>query len=292
MAASDLAITVQPTLSSAEIDDVSALVREAKWNQVAADWRIFLELGTVYAAHTSAGRIVATTATLPFGGRFAWISMVLVAPEHRRRGLATRLVRRAMDDLAAAGLVPALDATPDGREVYRGLGFTDSWSFHRLLSRERPRAMASAPVRHGLTVRPIADTDWPVLVARDTAAFGADRSGVLARLRGRLPAAELVAEHDGRFAGFLLGRDGRVAAHLGPLIAQDDATARALLAGALDRLHGPVFIDLADAKAELRAWLDERGFAAQRPFTRMLYCRSDRYDDPTHTFAVVGAEFG
>ena len=54
-------------------------MREARWNQLAADWRIFLELGRVYAAHSADGRIVATTATLPYGGRFAWISMVLVA---------------------------------------------------------------------------------------------------------------------------------------------------------------------------------------------------------------------
>ena len=58
--------------------------------------------------------------------------MVLVAGDYRRRGLATRLMRRAMDDLAAAGLVPVLDATPDGRAVYRALGFQDSWGFHRL----------------------------------------------------------------------------------------------------------------------------------------------------------------
>ena len=32
-----------------------------------------------------------------------WISMVLVAGEYRRRGLATRLMRRAMDDLARDG---------------------------------------------------------------------------------------------------------------------------------------------------------------------------------------------
>ena len=52
---------------------------------------------------TRSGRIVATAATLPHGGRFAWISMVLVAGDYRRRGLATRLMRRAMDDLASRG---------------------------------------------------------------------------------------------------------------------------------------------------------------------------------------------
>ena len=115
---------------------------------------------------------------------------------------------------------------------------------------------------------------------------------MLTRLRGRLPAAELIAERDGRLVGFLLGRDGRVAAQVGPLIAEDDAVARALLAHAVDAIEGPVFIDLADAKSKVTRFLEGRGFSAQRPFTRMLYSRSQRYDDAARTFAVVGPEFG
>jgi ribosomal protein S18 acetylase RimI-like enzyme len=292
MATSDLRLDAKPALSSSELEDAGALVREANWNQLATDWRVFLDLGRVYAAHTDAGRIVATTATLPFGGRFAWISMVLVAGDYRRRGLATRLMRRAMDDLAAAGLVAVLDATPDGRAVYRALGFQDSWGFHRLVLRERKSATGTPPAPAGVTIRPIADADWPALCAYDATAFGADRGAVLARLRGRLPAAELVAERNGRIAGLLLGRDGRVAVQAGPLIAEDDAVACALLGRALDALAAPVFVDLADAKAEVRRWLEARGFSAVRPLTRMLYGRSQRYDDAARTFAVVGPEFG
>ena len=292
MATSDLRLDAKPALSSSELEDAGALVREANWNQLATDWRVFLDLGRVYAAHTDAGRIVATTTTLPFGGRFAWISMVLVAGDYRRRGLATRLMRRAMDDLAAAGLVAVLDATPDGRAVYRALGFQDSWGFHRLVLRERKSATGTPPAPAGVTIRPIADADWPALCAYDAAAFGADRGAVLARLRGRLPAAELVAERNGRIAGLLLGRDGRVAVQAGPLIAEDDAVACALLGRALDALAAPVFVDLADAKAEVRRWLEARGFSAVRPLTRMLYGRSQRYDDAARTFAVVGPEFG
>ena len=56
-------------------------------------------------------------------------------PEYRRRGLATQLMRRAMDELASAGLVPVLDATPDVRAVYRLLFFEYSFVFHRLIRR-------------------------------------------------------------------------------------------------------------------------------------------------------------
>jgi GNAT superfamily N-acetyltransferase len=306
MASSELVLAAKPSMSPSELADANALVREAHWNQLAADWRIFIAQGRVYTVQTAQGRIVATAATLPYGGRFAWISMVLVAGEYRRRGLATQLMRRAVDDLTAAGLVPILDATPDGREVYRRLGFADSWGFQRLVRREPQAALASTvsgqrgnPMVHAtfappgsVTIRPITDADWPELVAYDAAAFGAERGAVLAGLRGRLPAAELLAERGGRIAGFALGRDGRLAAHIGPLTADNDDVARALAARALDGLDGPVLVDLADVKSGLRSYLDISGFTAARPFTRMLYGAAMRFDEAERTYAVVGPEFG
>jgi GNAT superfamily N-acetyltransferase len=292
MAISELTLAAKSSFSPSELDDAGALVREANWNQIAADWRIFLEQGRVYAAQSASGRIVATTATLPYVGRFAWISMVLVAGDWRRRGLATLLMRRAVDDLVGGDLVPVLDATPDGRAVYRNLGFQDSWGFHRLIRRESGNVSEGMSGPTGVTIRAITEADWQKLITYDAAVFGAERSGVLAGLRGRLPAAELVAERDGHIVGFMLGRDGRVAAQLGPLIADDDTVACALAARALAALPGALFIDFADAKTVVRDFFAARGFSAVRPLTRMLYGRSERFDDAERTFAVVGPEFG
>ena len=242
----------------------------------------------------SAGRVIATAAILPFDG-FGWISMVLVAGEFRRRGLATRLMRRCIDDLVAGGRVPVLDATPDGRQVYGALGFEDTWTLPSnspCAAGRRRRCRRPAPFPPTRLVAPIDDRIWPQLRAYDAAAFGADRGELLARLRGRLPAAELVALRGDRIAGFLLGRDGRTCAQLGPLVADDDAVALALLERALAGVPAPLYIDVADAHAKVRTWLEARGFTTQRPFTRMVYRRRTGFDDPARTYAVVGPEFG
>jgi GNAT superfamily N-acetyltransferase len=282
---------LQPApLRPSEIADAQALVAEAGWNQTAADWQAFLDYGKVQAIRAQ-GRVVATAATLPYGA-FGWISMVLVTAAFRRQGLAARLMRGAIDDLVDAGLVPVLDATPAGREVYRKLGFADTWGFARLARPGSARPAAMDPPADGISVGPITDADWSGLCAYDTAAFGADRSRLLARLRGRLPPVDLVARRGGRLVGFLLGRDGRIASQLGPLIADDAVAARALLTRALATIGGPIFIDLADSKTETRAWLEARGFAAARPLTRMVRQRRAAFDDGTRTFAVVGPEFG
>jgi GNAT superfamily N-acetyltransferase len=274
-------------LALADLADAEALVVEAGWNQVAADWRIFLDFGTAYAVRDS-GRVIATAATLPYG-RCAWISMVLVSNAHRRHGLATRLLHRCISDIRASGLVPVLDATPAGAKVYAPLGFEAAWGFTRLAAQ---RHSIEAPQTDEIAIRPIADADWAALCAYDAAIFGAHRSDILARMRGRLPAANLFARRGGRIAGMLLGRDGRTAAHLGPLIAEDDDVAQALLAQALRAIDGPVYIDVADPKSAVRRFLETSGFAAQRPFTRMLLGRRESFDDLSRTYAVIGPEFG
>jgi GNAT superfamily N-acetyltransferase len=273
-------------LAAADLPDAEALVAAAGWNQVAADWRMFLDFGTVYAVRAAA-RVVATAAWLPYG-RCAWISMVLVAPEQRRRSVATRLLHRCIDDVRSAGLVPVLDATPAGAKVYAPLGFRAAWGFARFASERR----VIAPSPTSATVESITDAAWPALCAYDAAVFGNDRSQVLARMRGRLPAANLMARCGERIVGMLLGRDGRTASHLGPLIAEDDDVAKALLARALSRIGGTVYIDIADAKPGVRAWLEAAGFSLQRPFTRMLLGRDESFDDVARTYAVIGPEFG
>jgi GNAT superfamily N-acetyltransferase len=272
-------------LAADELPEAQALVAEAGWNQVAADWRIFLECGTVYAIRAE-GRVIATAATLPYG-HYAWISMVLVAGQHRRRGLATRLLNHCIAEVTGSGRVPVLDATPAGRTVYAPLGFREACGFTRLIAQP-----ATSPDAGAIEVQSITDAVWPALCAADAAAFGADRSGVLARLRGRLPAANLFAQRAGGITGMLLGRDGRTAAQLGPLTAEDDLTAQALLAHGLRRIDGPVYIDLADAKPEVRRFLETSGFSPQRPFTRMLLGRDGSFANVARTFAVIGPEFG
>jgi GNAT superfamily N-acetyltransferase len=292
MAHSDPTLAQESLLRESELDQAEALVREAGWNQVAADWRIFIDLGSVYAVRDGAGRVVATAATLPYGGRFAWISMVLVTAAHRRQGLARRLLDRCVRDITATGMVPVLDATPAGRTVYTGLGFQDTWELQRLACREHRPAPQRAEVPAGTTIQPITDALWPRLCAYDAEIFGADRSALLGRLRSRASGAAIAAHRGDRIVGFLLARDGRSAMQLGPLVAEDDATAIAIIDRGLATMDGPIYVDVANSKRALLSWLSERGFEVQRPFTRMVFGRDSGFDDPSRIFAVAGPELG
>jgi len=242
-----------------------ALSKSAHWNQNEADWRLMLEIGHGWGVSLDDGMLAASTLVLPYG-RFAWVSMVLVLPEYRRKGYATQLLRVALADLKNRGLTPILDATPAGREVYVQEGFSDTWGFRRLQLHE-----TIAALERSNAVRPLRVTDWPELLALDARAFGASRERLLRSLAARLPQTALVAEENGILAGFLLGRDGREARQLGPLVARSSAAARALLAEALVKLPPPLYLDVVDREPGITAWLESLGLQFQRPFTRMVH---------------------
>ena len=291
------ALTEHP-LSRDHIAAGMALSNAAGWNQIEADWRLFFDLGYGMGISDRAG-LCATTMIIPFGPRFAWISVVLVDGRMRRRGLATRLTEWATQELAARAIVPFLDATPAGREVYLRLGFNDCWWLQRLIA-QQPRHDAAAgrpadPIANSAsdrTIRPITDALWSHIVAYDASVFGAARGALLAALRQRVPDAAFCAEEAGRITGFVLARDGRLATQIGPLCADRDDTAIALLAHALPRVSYPVCIDLPERHAVIREWLMASGFTVGRPFSRMALGRAGTFDAPSRLIASAGPEFG
>jgi ribosomal protein S18 acetylase RimI-like enzyme len=252
-----------------------ALSKAARWNQNEADWRLMLGIGHGWGITLPDGRLAASTLVLPYGG-FAWISMVLVLPEARRKGHATRLLRIAVADLLERGLTPVLDATPAGREVYRQEGFRDTWTFKRFFLKS-PLAFE----RDG-AVRALEEKDWDRVLRLDRKAFGASRESLLRNLHARLPEAALICED-----GFILGREGRESRQLGPLVAENPQAAQMLLHAALARVGPPLYIDLAD-----HAGAPPAGFELERPFTRMVYGNSRAPGDAAKVFLVAGPELG
>jgi GNAT superfamily N-acetyltransferase len=264
-----------------------ALSGSANWNQNEADWRLMLGFGRGWGLAMHDGTLAASTLVLPYNG-FAWVAMVLVLPEQRRQGYASRLLRVALAEMQAQKRIALLDATPAGHEVYVQEGFRQFWGFKRFsLSDFRNSNYANKDIR------PFQETHWPQVLVLDAAAFGGDREVVLRNLAARQPKAALVAERNGEIGGFVLAREGREAMQIGPLVARDELTAGALFAAALGRVSGPVYADIADHAAPLQGWALEQGFTIQRPFTRMAHGpRAYAPGDASLVFCPAGPELG
>ena len=275
-------------LAPADAARGAALSEEIGWNQNLADWRYMLENGFGYGRTEPGGKLAGSAMALGYGA-FAWVCMVLVRPQRRRRGIATDLTNRVLAELENAGIVAGLDATPDGRAVYRHLGFED------ICRIERYWAASPAPADAPATDADIAPAgaDGIAAIARyDSRAFGGDRQALLAALRARQPGRAFVARAGGAVAGYVLARDGRQATQIGPLVADSPEIARALAARALGGLDRPAVIDCPSRHRGPIEWIRASGFAFQRPYIRMLRNRSRPLDDADLVYALAGPELG
>ncbi|WP_407147630.1 GNAT family N-acetyltransferase [Bradyrhizobium sp. ORS 86] len=254
-----------------------ALSTEAQWNQNEADWQFFLSHGIVFGVRDR-DNLIATAALLPYTDGNAWISMVLVTASWQRRGIATRLVDACLEAARKRNLTAWLDATPAGAAVYGPLGFTPTLELRRLrltnATRGREGGQASLSGR--------ADD----LVRRDRSAYGFERKMLLEEFCGR-SGSRLTSNGN----AIALVRDGRVARHVGPLFADDAASAIALVSAIAESETRPLIIDVVHTQADFLKGLVASGWTVERSFQRMRF--GPRTAPGTEQpFAVAGPEFG
>lgn len=224
-------------------EDVPAAVelsRQAGWNQVPADWHRLLDLapGGCFGGRID-GDLVATATLVTYGGAVGWIGMVLVAEAHRRNGYGTAMFEHVLEVAGRRGVTVGLDATDAGRELYRRAGFVDVRPVERWVGEISPAVVAGddAP-----TARPLGTDELPVVRSLDRWACGVDRGDLLAHLLSADDTVGLAVGAGPR--GYAVVRPGRERDHVGPVIAQSDADAAALLAAAADAVDGSVLIDV------------------------------------------------
>jgi GNAT superfamily N-acetyltransferase len=285
-------------LTTGDLDGAFGLSTAIGWNQRLADWRMLLQLAPAGSfAAVADDRIIGTAIGIDYG-TFGWIAMMLVDLTWRGRGLGARLLEAAMGALPPE--IPIrLDATPLGRALYRRYGFDDEVQLTRHVAEpSRPPAdftsdLASHHVR-GLT-----PADLPAVIARDDRIFGAHRRILLEwALEGAGQYAQMIESDAG--AHYCFGRPGRLFDQIGPVVAHDDDTARALVSAALRAADGrALVIDAFDRHRGFSNWLQSRGFSASRPLFRMhraLHPGGRGGDAEAHGAsaerAILGPEFG
>ena len=255
------------------------LSAEAHWNQNEADWRFFLSQGTVFGVRDGGAHLIATAALLPYTSGNAWISMVLVTANWRRRGLATRLMDACLDAAAAQGLTTWLDATPAGATVYGPLGFAPTLQLRRLRLENSTAPKSAAP-------RPLSTSALDEFIARDRGTMGFERGALLDEL-GRRSGSRLLSSGD----ALALVRDGRKARHIGPLFADGPDRALVLVHEITRSETGPLLIDAVSTQQEFLTGLVSAGWTIERPFQRMRFGRAAAQLAKL-PFAVAGPEYG
>ena len=269
-------------------DSVRAL---AGWNQTFADWERFLatEPDGCFVAEWN-GAPAGTATTTVYGLELAWIGMVLVHPEYRRRGIGRALLERCVEHLRSRGVrCLKLDATPLGKQVYDSLGFKDEWTMTRWVCPVTPPQTTTGE----LGLRSWRATDAELIEPLDVAAFGVSRQSLRRTLSRQSRCALVLAPAGNGIAGYGLLRAGSQAFYLGPVVAHSADAGRLLLDALVARAEGQrVFLDVPDRNAAAVAWTQERGCTTQRTLTRMFLGENLSPGNANLQFALTGPETG
>jgi len=271
---------VEASLTPSDVPRALALSAKVGWNQTADDWRLFIAHGRTIGLFDGDDGLVATAAALPYYNGFGYISMVIVDPAWRRRGLARRLMGECIETLRAQGRAALLDATPAGALVYRGLGFVELATMERWEGEGGVTQVDRAADR-------LAPNDLHKLIEADALAFGSQRRFLLEDFLARPGTAAWTCD-----GGYLVMREGHRAVQIGPLVALSSEAARVLLATAIANARGRMFLDLFTSWPDLAALLESSGFKRQRPFIRMVLDRASLPGDLVRLAIAAGPEFG
>ena len=268
-----------------DIPAAMQLKEAAGWNQTEDDWRrlLMLEPNGCFCAIKD-DRVVGTTTTTTYGDELAWVGMVLVDPQHRRQGIAAKLMSVALDYLNGKVGTVKLDATALGQPVYERFGF----QVESLVERWSGAGNSRAGDQIGFDRDSLSE-----LLALDQVAFNADRSKLIGELISRsVVSPVLVRDADGALSGYALARRGTRANYVGPIVTRDPQQVETLLDQVLSQLgDSRVYIDFNRECSAGTSLLSDRGFVKERDLIRMTSGRPRAKTSPL-VIAIAGPEVG
>ncbi|MEV5978817.1 GNAT family N-acetyltransferase [Streptomyces sp. NPDC052114] len=276
-------------LTPRDLKACADLSDDRDWPREEHKWGLLLSAGTGYGIDDPDGNgLIGAYVVTRYGPQerpgLAAIGMVLVAERYARRGIGRRLMQHAVEESATTPLT--LHATPNGRPLYEQLGFKTIGRAEMVRGRFAP----TGPLPDVATRAATAE-DLTGILRLDTEVFGQDRTHVIARLPAFTDQLR-VAEAGGEIIGYAGAWPNMETHVVGPLIARDTETAKALVASLAAHTHRPLRTDIDVRHEELLAWVKENGLESVAFNSVMAYGTPELPGDWTRRFAPLTVAAG
>ena len=275
-------------VAESDVDFVHEMLLKEEWNDRLDDVVRMLgfepegcfltEVNDVRAGHVF---------SITYGSLLAWIGYVIVKAEYRNRGIATLLMKKALDYLRGKRVQTVkLEAVPEIANLYRKLGFTDEYDSLRFAGTSRHHDLPRDSTVKSLTPSLIAET------ARfDATYFGADRIRVLSKLYDEFPELCFVERRASGVEGYVMCRRAEFGYKLGPWVCRPEnpEAAKQLLVACLSATepNSKTFIGTPAPNTTATRILQEYGFTQYSKSIRMRLGRPAN-DRVTGIFAIGG----
>lgn len=269
-------------------DDLPAalkLAQAVQWSHRLEDWQFHHRLGRGWVASDDDNPMLGTATWWSYGEHYGSVGLVLVDGSQQGRGIGRRLMETIIDDAGSRSL--QLVATQAGLKLYQQCGFREVGFI------QQRQAILSSTIEQpssNAVLRELTADDLDGLRTLDAAAFGAPRHDLMQHLL--TVGAGFVASLDGKPAGFVIKRQAGRGTLIGPVVADSESLAIALVAKALNSSSGFVRIDIPSNPEQLAHWLDSIGLASVDTVTAMRRGDSPNTNSGVRTYALVSQAFG
>lgn len=230
------------------------------------------------------GRPAAAISVVAYGPDFGFLGLYIVPPEFRRRGHGLALWQEAMARRPARCI--GLDGVVAQQANYARSGFALA---HRNI---RYGGRIAAAARVPPTIVPAESVPFDRLAAYDRLCFPAPRPAFLTAWLAPENGLALATLGEGAITGLGAIRACRAGFKIGPLFADDEATAEALLRALAAHAGGAeVFLDTPDTNAAARRMAERHGMTPVFETARM-YTAAPPPTDPARVFGITTFELG
>lgn len=275
----DTAITYR-RMTESDLPGAHLLSQAVRWPHRLEDWQFVLRLGVGYVA-VEGDAVVGTALCWKQGEKTGTLGVIIVSPDQQGKGIGRKLMNLVLEELGDR--CTQLIATRAGQPLYESLGFKAIGTIH-----QHQGTMASvAPVTlpNGASVRLAEVNDVAGIFELANRGTGMARDEILKQL---LPMAECaVLERHGELAGFAVMRRFGRGHVVGPLVAPDSESAKALIAHWSDAYAGSyVRLDVT-GNSGLSAWLAEAGLVQTDTGVTMARNGVPAQDESVRQFAII-----
>lgn len=273
------------TLSPMSLEDVPRLHELSigvKWPHRPEDWAFIIGLGQGFVARDEIGRVLGSAMWFPMGADLASVGMVITSPRLQDQGAGRWLMEHILERTQARA--KTLSATKAAYRLYLSLGFMPRATVYQHNGNVTRVPPGPDRARH---LQPMHANE---VVTLDALAYGVDRKPVF---DGLLPVSEgTVIERDGQLTGFALCRKFGRGHVIGPVVAETEEDAIALIRPHV-AAHAGRFLRM-DTRAPdgpLRQFLVDAGMRLYDTVTTMSLGAAPQPERVT-TFGLVNQALG
>ena len=261
--------------------------RDIGWNPGLYDWKVFTAIDPKGCfAGILDGEMISCIWAIQYAGKYGFIGMYIVAPEHRGRGYGLAIWKHAIEYLSGRIGVQCigLDGVLANEPAYQTWGFHSAYKTWRYRGTVRGEYKRECPEITENSFTEVADYDRKV--------FTVERERFLHDLIFKTQAKTAEVSLNGKLAGYAVARPCFEGYKIGPLFADTGEAAHMLLQSLFAELPGQtIFIEVPENRPWAVTLMATYDMKPEVPTVRMY--TSNKYQlDTRYVYGITSRTIG